>query len=130
MDPPPPPPCGGRSSSRYGSGSSGQHQFPFVVDPTEAAGAAAVRAFFPAHHGEPPPSSSGDRAPGQQRYGEISLGHGQGMHHHHHRYYHQFGVEGKQLVDGGPAAPRHSSSPPGFFSSPVVDNGECHCCYS
>ncbi|XP_072151198.1 transcription factor bHLH129 isoform X1 [Setaria viridis] len=124
MDPPPPP----RARLRYGSGGSAQQggqQFPFVVDPTEAVGAAAVRAFFPAPDGgEPPPPSSGDRAPGQERYGghgEISLGHGQGVHHHR---YHQFGVEGKQL-DGGPAAaplPRHSSSPPGFFSSPVVDN--------
>ncbi|RLM64270.1 hypothetical protein C2845_PM16G12710 [Panicum miliaceum] len=123
MDPPPQ-----RGRSRYGGGGSGQQpqqQFPFVVDPTEAPGAAAVRAFFSAPGGEPP-SSSGDRAPVQQQqrygHGEISPGHGhgQGMHHR----YHQFGVEGKR--DGGPSAaplPRHSSSPPEFFSSPVVDNG-------
>ncbi|CAL5026758.1 unnamed protein product [Urochloa decumbens] len=134
MDPPP------RGRSRYGGGSGQQQQqqqqFPFVVDPTEAAaGAAAARAFFPAHGGEAASSSSGDRAhPAgqQQRYGghgEISLGHGHGhghghgMHHHHHRY-HQFGVEGRQQDAAGTssALPRHSSSPPGFFSSPVVDN--------
>ncbi|CAN6228627.1 unnamed protein product [Urochloa humidicola] len=120
MDPPPPP----RGRSRYGGGGSAQQQFPFVVDPTEAA--AEVRAFFPAHGGEAEAaSSSGDRA-AAGRYGEISLGHGQGMHHHHHRY-HQFGVEGRQQQDAaaGPSAAlqRHSSSPPGFFSSPVVDNG-------
>ncbi|KAG2567038.1 transcription factor bHLH129-like [Panicum virgatum] len=122
MDPPPQ-----RGRSRYGGGGGGSgQQFPFVVDPTEAPGAAAVRAFFPAPGGEPPPPSGDRAAPGhqQQRYGrgEISLGHGQGMHHHR---YHQFGVEGKR--DAGPSAaaplPRHSSSPPEFFSSPVVDNG-------
>ncbi|CAN6276107.1 unnamed protein product [Urochloa humidicola] len=127
MDPP-------RGRPRYGGGSAQQQQqFPFVVDPTEAgAGAGAVRAFFPAHGGEAASSSSsgGDRAAAAAgRYGEISLGHGQGtMHHHHHRY-HQFGVEGRQqdaAAAAGPspaALPRHSSSPPGFFSSPVVDNG-------
>ncbi|KAG2572973.1 transcription factor bHLH129-like isoform X2 [Panicum virgatum] len=123
MDPPPQ-----RGRSRYGGGGgSSWQQFPFVVDPTEAPGAAAVRAFFPAPGGEAPPSSSGDRAlPGQQQqqrygHGEISLGHGQGTMHHR---YHQFGVEGKR--DGGPSAaalPRHSSSPPEFFSSPVMDHG-------
>jgi hypothetical protein len=131
MDPPPQ-----RGRSRYGGGGgSSWQQFPFVVDPTEAPGAAAVRAFFPAPGGEPPPPSGDRAAPGhqQQRYGrgEISLGHGQGMHHHR---YHQFGVEGKR--DAGPSAaaplPRHSSSPPEFFSSPVVDNGKCvpllYCC--
>lgn len=118
-----PPPQRGRS--RYGGGAAEQQQFPFVVDPTEA----GVRAFFPAPGGEPP--ASADRAAQQQRYGhgEISLGN----HGHAHRY-HQFGVEGKKPQDGGPSAatlPRHSSSPPGFFSSPVMDNGKCHCysCY-
>ncbi|CAN6239934.1 unnamed protein product [Urochloa humidicola] len=124
MDPPPPQ----RGRSRYGGGGSAQQQFPFVVDPTEAA--AEVRAFFPAHGGEAAASSSsGDRAAAARYggHGEISLGHehGQGMHHHHR--YHQFGVEGRQQQDAaaGPSAalPRHSSSPPGFFSSPVVDNG-------
>ncbi|CAL5068577.1 unnamed protein product [Urochloa decumbens] len=129
MDPPPPP----RGRSRYGGGSAQQQQqFPFVVDPTEAAaaGAGAVRAFFPAHGGEAASSSGGDRAAAgqQQRYGghgEISLGHGHGQGMHHHHRYHQFGVEGRQHQDaaGPPALPRHSSSPPGFFSSPVVDNG-------
>lgn len=130
-----PPPQRGRS--RYGSAQQ-QQQFPFVVDPTEAPGA-AVRAFFPepGAAGEPPPSSSADRARGggshhHHHYGggaEISLAHGQAGNAHGmiHRY-HQFGVEGKQ-DGGGPSAsasaslPRHSSSPPGFFSSPVVDNG-------
>ncbi|TVU15461.1 hypothetical protein EJB05_38982, partial [Eragrostis curvula] len=118
----PPPDRGGRS--RYGGGGSGQQQqlqaaFPFVVDPTEEP-ASAVRAFFPAPHGEQA-SSAAERGPGQQRYGaEISLGHGTGMHR-----YHQFGVEGSQDGGGGTsgALPRHSSSPPGFFSSPVVDSG-------
>lgn len=124
---PPPHERGGRS--RFGPAQ--QQQYPFVVDPTEAAGA-AVRAFFPARgaDGEPPPPMQQGR---RHHYGgggpEISLahGHGQGQNHLgiHHRY-HQFAVEGRQ--DGGgpsPSAslPRHSSSPPGFFSSPVVDNG-------
>ncbi|XP_066345349.1 transcription factor bHLH81-like isoform X2 [Miscanthus floridulus] len=137
---PPPHERGGRS--RYGPAQ--QQQYPFVVDPTEAAGA-AVRAFFPSRGaaGEPPPSpssSAAERPPpppmqqGRHHYGggggpEISLahGHGQGQGHlwiHHHRY-HQFAVEGGQ-DGGGPLSaslPRHSSSPPGFFSSPVVDNG-------
>ena len=93
-----------------------------------------MRAFFPAPGGEQPPPSGDRAAPGhqQQRYGrgEISLGHGQGTMHHR---YHQFGVEGKR--DGGPSAaelPRHSSSPPEFFSSPVMDHGKCasllYCC--
>jgi len=131
MDPPPQ-----RGRSRYGGGGgSSWQQFPFVVDPTEAPGAAAVRAFFPAPGGEPPPPSGDRAAPGhqQQRYGrgEISLGHGQGTMHHR---YHQFGVEGKR--DAGPSAaaplPRHSSSPPEFFSSPVMHHGKCasllYCC--
>uniref|UniRef100_J3LZ42 BHLH domain-containing protein n=2 Tax=Oryza brachyantha TaxID=4533 RepID=J3LZ42_ORYBR len=60
-----------------------------------------------------------------QHYGggsgaEISLGHG------HH--FHQFGVEAKDGGGGGGAdqsafLARHNSSPPGFFSSPVMDNG-------
>ncbi|XP_066350408.1 transcription factor bHLH81-like isoform X2 [Miscanthus floridulus] len=140
----PPPQRGGRS--RYGpaaqqAGQQQQQQYPFIVDPTEAAGA-AVRAFFPAPGaGEPPPppsSSAAERARstmqhGHHHYGggapEISLaahGHGQGHHGIHHHRYHQFGVEGRQ-DGGGPSSsvslPRHSSSPPGFFSSPVVDNG-------
>jgi hypothetical protein len=125
---PPPHERGGRS--RFGPAQ--QQQYPFVVDPTEAAGA-AVRAFFPARgaDGEPPPPMQQGR---RHHYGgggpEISLahGHGQGQNHLgiHHRY-HQFAVEGRQ--DGGspsPSAslPRHSSSQPGFFSSPVVDNGK------
>uniref|UniRef100_A0A0A8YM33 BHLH domain-containing protein n=1 Tax=Arundo donax TaxID=35708 RepID=A0A0A8YM33_ARUDO len=125
MNPPPE-----RGRSRHGV-PQGQ-PFPFI-DPTEGP-AAAVRAFFPAPEGssrEPPPA---ERASGQQQlYGagggaEISLGHahghGQGQGHGMHRY-HQFAVEGKQ--DGGGCTsgslPRHSSSPPGFFSSPVVDDG-------
>jgi hypothetical protein len=62
---------------------------------------------------------------------EISLaahGHGQGHHGIHHHRYHQFGVEAGRQDGRGPSAsaslPRHSSSPPGFFSSPVVDNGK------
>ncbi|KAG0526384.1 hypothetical protein BDA96_06G141500 [Sorghum bicolor] len=142
-----PPPHGRGGRSRYGppaqqAGQQQQQQYPFVVDPTEVAGA-EVRAFFPAPGaGEPPPSSSSaaERAPpppmnqGHRHYGggaaEISLaaahGHGQGQHGFHHHRYHQFGVEGRQ-DGGGPSSasslPRHSSSPPGFFSSPVVDNG-------
>jgi hypothetical protein len=133
-----PPPQRGRP--RYGSaqqaGQHAQQQFPFVVDPTEVPGA-AVRAFFPAPGaGEPPPSSSSaDHAPGQHghRYGggggaEISLAHagqGHGAAAAHHRY-HQFGVEpGRQDGASSASLPRHSSSPPGFFSSPVVDNGRC-----
>ena len=134
MNPPP--------RSRYGPAQ--QQQYAFVVDPTEAAGA-AVRDFFPARGaaGEPPPppsSSAEELAPpqpmqqGRHHYGgggpEISLahGHGHGQGHlwiHRHRY-HQFAVEGRQ-DGGGPLSaslPRHSSSPPGFFSSPVVDNGK------
>ncbi|XP_062184922.1 transcription factor bHLH80-like isoform X2 [Phragmites australis] len=117
MDPPPQ-----RGRSRYGGSAQGQ-QFPFVVDPSEAA-AGAVRAFFPAPAagGEPSSSSSAERALGQQQhqYGaEISLGHAHGMHH-----YHQFGVEaGKDGGGSSGSLPRQSSSPPGFFSSPVVDNG-------
>jgi hypothetical protein len=111
----PPPDRGGRV--RYGAGSAA---FPLVVDPTEGPAGASVRAFFPAPEGggEPSAASSSAERRQQQRYGaEISLGHGM------HRY-HQFGVEGNQ--DGGTSGslPRHSSSPPGFFSSPVVDNGK------
>lgn len=136
---PPPHERGGRS--RYGPASAQQQHYPFVVvDPTEAAGAAAVRAFFPAPGaGEPPPSSSSAAVRAlptamHQGHGygggapEISLAHGAHGHHHHHgihHRYHQFGVEGRQ--DGGPSSsaslPPHSSSPPGFFSSPVMDNG-------
>ena len=123
MNPPP--------RSRYGPAQ--QQQYAFVVDPTEAAGA-AVRDFFPARGaaGEPPPPPPMQQ--GRHHYGgggpEISLahGHGHGQGHlwiHRHRY-HQFAVEGRQ--DGGSPSsaslPRHSSSPPGFFSSPVVDNGK------
>ena len=138
----PPQQRGGRS--RYGPAQEAgqqQQQYPFIVDPTEAAGA-AVRAFFPAPGaGEPAPPSSSSAAErarstmqhGHHHYGggapEISLaahGHGQGHHGIHHHRYHQFGVEGRQ-DGGGPLSaslPRHSSSPPGFFSSPVVDNGK------
>lgn len=134
---PPPHERGGRS--RFGPAQ--QQQYPFVVDPTEAAGA-AVRAFFPAPGaGEPPPpssSSAAERAPPTMQHGhhygggapEFSLaahGHGQGHHGIHHHRYHQFGVEAGRQDGRGPSAsaslPRHSSSPPGFFSSPVVDNG-------
>ncbi|KAL6838274.1 hypothetical protein ACP4OV_031902 [Aristida adscensionis] len=141
MNPPPQ-----RGASRYGGGgggsAQGHHQgFPYA-DPTEGpAAAGAVRAFFPAPDGggELPSSSSSssaERAPGphaQQRwYGgaggaEISLGHGHGHGHGHGmHHYHQFGVEAGKDDGGGssvPQLPRHSSSPPGFFSSPVVDNG-------
>ncbi|XP_062227407.1 uncharacterized protein LOC133925523 [Phragmites australis] len=124
-----PPPQRGRS--RYAGSAQGQ-QLPFIVDPTEAAGA-AVRAFFPAHEGAggEPSSSPAERAPPwqHQRYGgvgaEISLGHAHGQGHGMRRY-HQFGVEGKQDHGGGTSSgslPRQSSSPPGFFSRPVVDNG-------
>lgn len=138
---PPPHERGGRS--RYGPAAAQQQQqhYPFVVvDPTEAAGAAAVRAFFPAPGAREPPSSSSSAAvralPTAMHQGhgygggapEISLAHGAHGHHHHHgihHRYHQLGVEGRQ--DGGPSSsaslPPHSSSPPGFFSSPVMDNG-------
>jgi hypothetical protein len=113
----PPPDRGGRA--RYGAGSAA---FPFVVDPTEGPAGASVRAFFPAPEGGGEPSLLSAEL--QQRYGagpggadQMSLG--RGMH-----LYHQFGVDVNH--DGGTSGslPRHSNSPPGFFSSPVVDNGK------
>lgn len=122
-----PPGRGGRS--RYGQHHHQQPAFPFVVDPTE--GPPGVRAFFPAPEAGPGAEPSSSSSVEQQRYGraaaEISLAHGM----QHHRY-HQFGVEGnRHQQDGGASSgslPRHSGSPPGFFSSPVVvDNGKQQC---
>jgi hypothetical protein len=103
-------------------GGGGSAAFPFIVDPTEGPVGASVRAFFPAPEGGGEPSLSSAEL--QQRYGagpggadQMSLG--RGMH-----LYHQFGVDVNH--DGGTSGslPRHSNSPPGFFSSPVVDNGK------
>ncbi|KAL6652489.1 hypothetical protein ACP70R_011414 [Stipagrostis hirtigluma subsp. patula] len=127
MNPPPQ-----RGPSRYGGGGGGGsaqgRPFPYV-DPAEGQQAAGgVRPFFPAPEGggEPPPPKPPSAERAQRWYGgggadEISLGHGHGVHR-----YHQFGVETGNDDGGGSSGsqlPRHSGSPPGFFSSSVVDSG-------
>uniref|UniRef100_A0A0E0PAV4 BHLH domain-containing protein n=1 Tax=Oryza rufipogon TaxID=4529 RepID=A0A0E0PAV4_ORYRU len=118
---------GGEMSARYGGG------LQFFADAPPAGvegGAATARTFFPVPGGggeQQPP----ERAMRQQHYGgggsgaaEISLGHGHGHGGKHH--FHQFGVEAKDGGGGGDQSgflTRHNSSPPGFFSSPVMDNG-------
>ncbi|BAS89829.1 Os04g0489600 [Oryza sativa Japonica Group] len=123
---------GGEMSARYGGG------LQFFADAPPAGvegGAATARTFFPVPGGggeQQPP----ERAMRQQHYGgggsgaaEISLGHGHGHGGKHH--FHQFGVEAKDGGGGGDQSgflTRHNSSPPGFFSSPVMDNGYCTLC--
>ncbi|KAL5213730.1 hypothetical protein ABZP36_002882 [Zizania latifolia] len=147
MNPPPsrPQPQRGGMLSRYGGGGASEHGGgslqSFFADAAPvvdgAAAAATARTFFPMPGGgeqlQQPPSGSAIAAERammrQQHYGggvaEISLGHGH-CHGHSHgqHHFHQFGVEAKP-DGGGPSGllTRHSSSPPGFFSSPVVDNG-------
>ncbi|CAN6318954.1 unnamed protein product [Urochloa humidicola] len=127
---------GGRCDNGNDRGPSGRNTstvdrfwLRFVVDPTEpAAGARAVRVFFPVHDPEAAVSSSsfgGRTLTGQQQqyggHGEILLGHGQEMPYHR---YHQFGTESRQQDAGQPAVsalPWHSSLLPGFFFSPIVE---------
>ncbi|KAF0891750.1 hypothetical protein E2562_010947 [Oryza meyeriana var. granulata] len=101
--------------SRYGGGGGSEQG---------AAVAATARTLFPLPgDGGEQASGAAERAMRQQHYGgsssaEISLGHGHGQHH-----FHQFGVEAKGGADQSGFLARHNSSPPGFFSSPVMDNG-------
>ncbi|KAG8082470.1 hypothetical protein GUJ93_ZPchr0014g46758 [Zizania palustris] len=147
-NPPPsrPQPQRGGMQSRYGGGGGtteqgGGLQSFFTDTPLAEGAAAAARTFFPVPGGveqQQPPSASttaAERAMMRQRhYGggaEISLGHGHGHGHGHSHaphHFHQFGLEAKPDDDaGGPSGllTRHppTCSPPGFFSSPVVDNG-------
>uniref|UniRef100_A0A0E0KS57 BHLH domain-containing protein n=1 Tax=Oryza punctata TaxID=4537 RepID=A0A0E0KS57_ORYPU len=124
---------GGEMPSRYGGGGGGLQFFADAPPAGVEGGAATARTFFPVPGGggEQPT----ERAMRQQHYGggsgaEISLGHGHGHGYGGQHHFHQFGVEAKDGGDGGGGGAdqsgfltRHNSSPPGFFSSPVMDNG-------
>ncbi|KAL5216731.1 hypothetical protein ABZP36_008132 [Zizania latifolia] len=145
MNPPPsrPQPQRGGMPSRYGGGGGttehgGGLQSFFADAPVGEGAAAAARTFFPVPGGgekqqQQQPSASTTAAERammrQHHYGaggaEISLGHGHG-HSHAQHHFHQLGLEAKP-DGGGPSGlltrHTHTGSPTGFFSSPVVDNG-------
>uniref|UniRef100_A0A0D9W6J0 Uncharacterized protein n=1 Tax=Leersia perrieri TaxID=77586 RepID=A0A0D9W6J0_9ORYZ len=126
----------GEMPSRYGGGASeqgggGAGRAFFADAPPVVERGATARTFFPVPGGggeqQQQQPAAAERA--MRHYGggggsaEISLGHGHGHGQHH---FHQFGVEAK---DGQSLMARHNSSPPGFFSSPVMDNGLVHAFY-
>uniref|UniRef100_A0A453P126 Uncharacterized protein n=1 Tax=Aegilops tauschii subsp. strangulata TaxID=200361 RepID=A0A453P126_AEGTS len=95
-----------------------------------------MRRFLPAGVGEPSSSSSSGphgkhegseaaAAGGGLRYGggDISLGRGNDLLHGQFR-----GGEGEMKDDGADMLARHSSSPAGFFSNLMVDDGNKRRC--